>query len=51
MKAQLPYGKESIEVTIPSEQVTEIRPHFIPGLPDESRAFKKAVGDPIGSAP
>ena len=51
MKAQLPYGKESIEVTIPGEQVREIRPHFIPGLADEARAFKKAVADPTGSAP
>ncbi len=51
MNVQLPYGKESIEVTIPGEQVREIRPQFIPGLPDEARAFKKAVADPIGSAP
>ena len=51
MKAQLPYGKESIEVTIASEQVTEIRPQFVPGLRDEAQAFKKAVADPIGSAP
>ena len=51
MKAQLPYGKESLEVTIPSEHVKEIRPKFVPGLRDEAHAFKKAVGDPIGSAP
>ena len=51
MKAQLPYGKESIEVTIPSEHVREIRPKFVPGLRDEAQAFEKAVGDPIGSAP
>ena len=51
MKAQLPYGKESLEVTIPSEHVKEIRPKFVPGLRDEAQAFKKAVGDPIGSAP
>ena len=51
MKVQLPYGKESIEVLIPNERVTEIRPQFIPGLQDEAHAFKNAVWDPIGSPP
>ncbi|MBF0276169.1 MAG: nickel-dependent lactate racemase [SAR324 cluster bacterium] len=51
MKTKLQYGKEIIEVSIPSEQVDEIRPRFIPGLEDESAAFRQAVRHPIDSEP
>src|SRR6266545_5025491 len=51
MFIHLQYGKEGLEVAIPSSKVTTLAPRFIPGLPDEAAAFREAVRAPINSRP
>ncbi|HEX5086102.1 MAG TPA: nickel-dependent lactate racemase [Blastocatellia bacterium] len=51
MLIHLQYGKEGLEVDIPSSNVTTLAPRFIPGLPDEAVAFREAVRAPINSKP
>ncbi len=51
MNVHLQYGKDGVDVEIPSANVTVLRPHFVPGLADEAAAFRDAVRRPIGSAP
>src|SRR5215475_1898500 len=51
MLIHLQYGKDGLEIEIPSNNVTTLVPRFIPGLPDESAAFRAAVRDPINSKP
>lgn len=48
MKVHLQYGREGLDVEIPSEQVRVVEPRFVPGLPDEAAAFAEAVRAPIG---
>ena len=51
MLTQLQYGKDGLQVEIPSSYVTVLAPQFIPGLPDEAAAFAEAVRHPINSKP
>lgn len=51
MSTHLQYGKDGLEVAIPSSKVTTLAPRFIPGLPDEAAAFREAVRYPINSKP
>src|SRR5215510_14536082 len=51
MLTHLQYGKDGLEVEIPSENITVLAPHFLPGLPDEATAFRDAVRSPIDSRP
>lgn len=51
MKIHLQYGREGLDVTLPGENVTVLRPRFVPGLTDEHAAFVEAVRAPIGSPP
>ncbi len=51
MFIHLQYGKEGLEVAIPSSKVTTLAPRFIPGLPDEAAAFREAVRAPVNSRP
>ena len=51
MKTHLQYGKDGLEIEIPSNNVTTLAPRFIPGLPDEAAAFREAVRAPINSKP
>ena len=51
MLTQLQYGKDGLQVEIPSSNVTVLAPQFIPGLPDEAAAFAEAVRHPINSKP
>ena len=51
MKVQLQYGRDGLEVDIPADNVTELRPQFIPGLLDERAEFSKAVRQPLNSPP
>src|SRR5262249_12017597 len=51
MLAHLQYGKDGLEIEIPSNNVTTLTPRFIPGLPDEAAAFREAVRAPINSKP
>jgi lactate racemase len=51
MKVHLQYGREGLDVEIPSTRVQVIEPTFVPGLPDEATAFTEAVRAPIGGKP
>jgi nickel-dependent lactate racemase len=51
MITHLQYGKDGIEIEIPSNNVTTLAPRFIPGLPDEAAAFREAVRAPIHHKP
>src|SRR5215510_5896335 len=51
MFTHLQYGKDGLEVEIPSENITVLAPHFLPGLPDEATAFRDALRSPIDSRP
>src|SRR5262245_17344326 len=51
MLIHLQYGKDELEVDIPSSNITTLAPRFIPGLPDEAAAFREAVRAPINSKP
>ncbi|MGA8657953.1 MAG: nickel-dependent lactate racemase [Chthoniobacterales bacterium] len=51
MLTQLQYGKDGLQVEIPSSNVTVLAPQLIPGLPDEAAAFAEAVRHPINSKP
>ena len=51
MLTHLQYGKDGLEVTIQSSNVTTLAPRFIPGLSDEAAAFRESVRAPINSKP
>jgi lactate racemase len=51
MRVHLEYGTEGLELDIPSAHVDVITPRFVPGLPDEAEAFRRAVRHPIGGKP
>lgn len=50
MDTKLAYGRNGLTVTLP-DKVDVLEPRFIPGLPDETEALRKALHAPIGSAP
>lgn len=51
MFTHLQYGKDGLDIEIPSNNVTTLAPRFIPGLLDEAAAFREAVRAPINSKP
>ncbi|MCI0337121.1 MAG: nickel-dependent lactate racemase [Acidobacteria bacterium] len=51
MITHLQYGKDGLQIELPSNNVTVLAPRFIPGLPDEAEAFRSAVREPIDSRP
>ncbi len=51
MLTHLQYGKDGLEIDIPSKNITVLAPRFIAGLPDETASFRKAVREPIDSKP
>ena len=51
MKIHLQYGRDGLDVDVPGENVTVLRPQFVPGLADEHAGFVEAVRAPIGTAP
>lgn len=51
MITHLQYGKDGLEVEIPSSNVTVLAPRFIPGLEDEAAAFREAMRSPIDAKP
>jgi len=51
MKTHLQYGRDGLEVEIPSDNVTVMTPRYIAGLPDEAEAFRQAVRRPIEARP
>jgi nickel-dependent lactate racemase len=51
MNVTLDYGKKGLNLDLTNLDATVISPKFLPGLPDEMEAFKKAARAPIGSKP
>lgn len=51
MRVSLRYGRGDLQVDILSRHVSVIEPVFVPGLPDEARAFREAVRTPLGARP
>ena len=51
MKIHLQYGKEGLNVEIPTSNVTVVAPKFLEGLPDEATSFQAAVRAPINAKP
>ena len=51
MKIHLQYGRDGLDVELPGDKVTVLRPQFVPGLADERAAFMEAVRAPIGTGP
>ncbi|MCI0387874.1 MAG: nickel-dependent lactate racemase [Acidobacteria bacterium] len=51
MPIHLQYGKDGLEIEIPSNNITTLAPRFIPGLSDEEAAFRDVVRAPINSKP
>ncbi|MCZ6673963.1 MAG: nickel-dependent lactate racemase [Verrucomicrobia bacterium] len=51
MQATLDYGQTGLPLNLAGLDATLISPKFIPGLPDEAKAFEDAVRGPIGSPP
>jgi len=48
---RLQYGTGELEVAVPSSRVTVLAPRFVPGLPDEEAAFRRAVRGPVAGPP
>src|SRR5205809_1892264 len=51
MKVHLDYGKDGLEQEIPASNITILAPRFLPGLPDETAAFRDAARRPVESQP
>ena len=51
MKIHLQYGRDGLDVELPGDNVTVLRPQFVPGLADEQAGFVEAVRSPIGTGP
>ena len=51
MKIHLQYGRDGLDVNLPGENVTILRPQFVPGLADEHAGFVEAMRSPIGTGP
>ena len=50
MQVQLPYGRGSVEVTVPDES-TVTYPRELPRVPDVGAEIRRAMATPIGSPP
>jgi nickel-dependent lactate racemase len=52
MKIRLAYGKKGLFFELPDEDYVEVvEPNFVPGLPDERESIRKALREPMASAP
>ncbi len=52
MQVELNYGRRNLSVELPDElQVTMVRKPPMPVLPDPSAAVRRALGEPVGTAP
>ncbi len=49
MKIHLLYGRDGLDIDIPSSDVTVFKPRFVKGLADEAAGFREAVRRPVGS--
>ena len=51
MKVKVAYGREGLWVDLPEDNMTVVEPSYVPGLPDEQRALREALRNPIGTPP
>ncbi len=51
MKVTLAYGKSGLEVDLPEIGVEVIEPRFVEGLKDEAASLRRALRQPVASAP
>ncbi len=51
MRVKLAYGREGLWTDLPDRNVTILEPGFVPGVPDEPAAIRRALRQPIDSAP
>jgi nickel-dependent lactate racemase len=51
MNVHLQYGRDGLDVRLPSERVRLIEPAFVSGFADEAAAFREAVRRPLGGRP
>ena len=49
MRVKLAYGKESLWVELPDDNVTVLEPRYVPGLPNESEALRAVLRSPTGT--
>ncbi|HEX3697566.1 MAG TPA: nickel-dependent lactate racemase [Polyangia bacterium] len=49
MRVHLQYGRDGLDVDLPSAGTRIIEPTFVDGLPDEAAAFTAAVRQPLGA--
>ena len=50
-KIALQYGHNGLDIEVPFQDVTVLRPQFVAGLKDEKSAFATAVRQPINAEP
>ena len=50
-RTHLQYGRDGLEVELPTRNVTVLSPRFVEGLADEAAAFRQAVRRPMGGKP
>ncbi len=51
IKVRLDYGTEGLEVNLPDDRTTLIEPAYPPGVPDPEDTLRRALAEPIDSAP
>src|SRR5215211_4991158 len=50
MRVDLAYGKHGLPVELPDDAVV-VEPRYLPGLPDETDALRRALREPIDRPP
>jgi nickel-dependent lactate racemase len=51
VKVALAYGKDGLTVELPDRNVTVVEPQYVPGLPDEPEALRRALRRPTAGPP
>jgi len=51
MRVKLAYGKVGLWTELPDRNVTVVEPKYVPALPDEREALRKALRAPVGTSP
>ena len=51
MRVKLAYGKDGLWTELPDRNVTVVEPKYVPAVPDEREALRKALRAPVGTLP
>ena len=51
MRVKLAYGKDGLWAELPDRNVTVVEPKYVPAVPDEREALRKALRAPVGTSP